>query len=84
MRLDALDGASRLFSERVFERFPQWRALTSVDAASGGFRVKVSSPTGDPKRTLRLYMERGVPLLEFGEWHTHADLWLSEEAFLSY
>jgi hypothetical protein len=36
----------------------------------------VPSPTGDPRRTISIWLdENRVPTLEFGAWHSHADLW---------
>ncbi|HEX3694521.1 MAG TPA: hypothetical protein VH374_03940 [Polyangia bacterium] len=38
--------------------------------------VKIPSPTGDRRRTISLWLdEKRVPSLEFGAWHSHADLW---------
>src|SRR5579884_1741602 len=36
--------------------------------------VEAPSPTGDPNRTLVVWMEDGEPSLGFGDWHTHAGL----------
>lgn len=37
---------------------------------------KVPSPTGDQRRAISLWLdENRVPTLEFGAWHSHADLW---------
>ena len=43
--------------------------------------VTIPSPTGDRRRNLRIWLddEHG-PSLEFGGWHTHADLWDLEPA----
>lgn len=39
-------------------------------------RVSVPSPTGDRRRRLVIWLdENSVPSLEFGGWHSHADLW---------
>ena len=37
---------------------------------------KIPSPTGDPRRTISIWLdENRVPTLQFGAWHSHADLW---------
>lgn len=36
--------------------------------------IQVPSPTGDPQRTLVIWMDDGEPSLGFGSWHTHASL----------
>ncbi len=36
----------------------------------------IPSPTGDPRRPISIWLdENRVPTLEFGAWHSHADLW---------
>src|SRR6516162_9006057 len=38
--------------------------------------VTIPSPTGDRRRRLAIWLDEDcVPSLEFGGWHTHADLW---------
>lgn len=78
-----LDQASRAFAEQLFARFPAWSTLASPDA-SGGIVVDVPSPTGDPERALRFWMERGEPSVAVGAWHTHEGLWPSRDAWLAF
>lgn len=75
------DDPSWEFAKRLFARFPQWHAHASTGSSS---IVTVPSPTGDPERTLTIWLEEGVPSVEYGDWHTHADLWVSEDDFLSF
>ena len=38
--------------------------------------ITIPSPTGDRRRRLAIWLDENfVPSLEFGGWHTHADLW---------
>jgi hypothetical protein len=38
--------------------------------------VRIPSPTGDRRRNLGIWLDdKHGPSLEFGGWHTHADLW---------
>jgi hypothetical protein len=38
--------------------------------------AKLPSPTGDGRRDISFWLdENRVPTLEFGAWHSHADLW---------
>jgi hypothetical protein len=38
--------------------------------------IDIPSPTGDGRRAISIWLdEKLVPTLEFGAWHTHADLW---------
>jgi hypothetical protein len=38
--------------------------------------ITIPSPTGDRRRRLAIWLdENSVPSLEFGGWHSHADLW---------
>jgi hypothetical protein len=38
--------------------------------------AKIPSPTGQPRRNVSIWLdENRVPSLEFGGWHSHADLW---------
>lgn len=38
--------------------------------------VTIPSPTGDRRRRVAIWLdENHVPTLEFGGWHSHADLW---------
>lgn len=84
LELETLDEPSRIFAERVFSLFPDWRAFASVEKSEVGsrFSVELPSPTGDSSRNLAIWVEDGVPSFEFGEWHTHADLWKGVDEFL--
>jgi hypothetical protein len=79
--LDAskLDEASR----RVLAAFADHPAvgranLLMEERADGSWSILVTIPshTGDRRRRLAIWLdENSVPSLEFGGWHTHADLW---------
>jgi len=73
--------ASQQFAKELFARFPEWRQFASM--GSGGLVVNVTSPTGDPHRTLRFWVEEGEPAVGFGGWHTHEGLWESRDHFLA-
>jgi hypothetical protein len=74
-----LDEASR----RVLAAFKDHPAghvanLLMDERADGRWclRVTIPSPTGDRRRRLAIWLdENSVPTLEFGGWHSHADLW---------
>ena len=41
--------------------------------------AKTPSPTGESRRNISIWLdENRVPSLEFGAWHSHADLWDSD------
>ena len=43
--------------------------------------VQIVSPTGDPNRTIYIWMDEGSdPSIEFGSWHTHSDIQEDGEA----
>jgi hypothetical protein len=86
LQLEGLDGPSRTFAERVLSLFPDWRKFASVETSKArpSFSVEVPSPTGDASRNLAIWLEDGVASFEFGEWHTHADLWKNENEFLRF
>jgi hypothetical protein len=79
--LDAskLDEASR----RVLAAFKDHPAARVANLlmekrtdGSWSLLVTIPSPTGDRRRRLRIWLdENSVPSLEFGGWHSHADLW---------
>lgn len=82
-----LDPASQLFVDQLLARFPAWRELPHLDAPGdppGGTVVDVPSPTGDADRALRFWIERGVPSLKYGTWHTHEDLWPRQDAWFAF
>ena len=79
LHLDELTPASRAFAERLLRACPQvrWHAriLAPDEPAPRELLLELPSPTGDASRGMVLWMEQDVPSLEFGAWHTHADLW---------
>jgi hypothetical protein len=82
-----LDQTAQAFVEQLLARFPAWRAFASLDAsgaAPDGTVMDVPSPTGEPDRALRFWIERGVPSVEYGTWHTHQDLWPSQDAWFAF
>jgi hypothetical protein len=77
-----LDGSSR----RVLAALESHPArgvanlfMEHLPDGSWGLVCKIPSPTGDRRRGISVWLdERRVPSLEFGAWHTHADLWDSD------
>jgi len=82
--LHELSRHSQALAQQLFSRFPEWRAYASADRSGRELFIEVPSPSEDPARSLRLFVEDGVPCLVVGEWHTHADLWPDEQHFLSF
>lgn len=78
--------ASR-FSELLFARFPEWRALATVDPPDafvpGALGVEVPSP-GDPAKLLYIDTDRDEVTIGFDMWHYHYGTWSGvpeEESF---
>jgi hypothetical protein len=64
------DHPSRRLANLLMERLP---------GGTFGLVCKIPSPTGDRRRAISIWLdEKRVPSLEFGAWHTHADLWDSD------
>lgn len=54
-------------------------AMERLDDGTWSLVVTMPSPTGERRRQVSIWLdETRVPSLEFGAWHTHADLWDSE------
>jgi hypothetical protein len=74
-----LDQVSRLVL-REFADHPD-RRVSNVTMelrpdGSASIVIAIPSPTGDSRRAISIWLdEKLVPTLEFGAWHTHADLW---------
>ena len=50
--------------------------MERVPDGSWSLVAEVPSPTGDRRRAVSIRLdENRAPILEFGGWHTHADLW---------
>ena len=67
---------SRSFLTLLARRLPDFARHARMELRSGSeghdLLVELTSPTGDPKRDLVLWMENGdEPSVGFGEWHTH-------------
>jgi hypothetical protein len=74
-----LSPASRRFAERLLTSLPRLAPHAFMEPGRERpdvfeLLVEVPSPTGDPARTLVLWMDGGEPSLAFGPWHTHAGL----------
>lgn len=79
LALAELTPASRAFAERLLRACPQlrWHARIpeSEEPVPRELLLELPSPTGDAERAVLVWMEREVPSVAFGSWHTHADLW---------
>jgi hypothetical protein len=79
--LDAskLDEASRRVLAAFTDHPAAGRANVLMEERTDGswsILVTIPSPTGDRRRCLAIWLDENlVPSLEFGGWHTHADLW---------
>jgi hypothetical protein len=79
-----LTDASRTFVTRLSQRLPALETRARMVAQEGSeefdLLVEVPSPTGDAHRTIGVWMERSSePSIDFGMWHTHADLQTSSK-----
>jgi hypothetical protein len=79
--LDAskLDEASRRVLAALTDHPAAGRAKVLMEKRTDGswsLLVTIPSPTGDRRRRLAIWLdENSIPSLEFGGWHSHADLW---------
>ena len=74
-----IDEKSRVLLAEFAGHSARGHASLQMEALpDGNWRpfVAIPSPTGDPRRAVSIRLdERQIPTLEFGAWHTHADLW---------
>ncbi|HJQ21534.1 MAG TPA: hypothetical protein VJ867_14390 [Gemmatimonadaceae bacterium] len=75
---EELDGYSRRFAARLFEKFPEWRDGASADPDHrGALRVAVTAPSG-AQLQVRTYSAQIT--IDFGaHWHEHLGVWTSAE-----
>lgn len=81
LELERLSEHSRRLAERLVERVIELGG--SAGMVRGGdapyeLVLDLPSPTGDPERTIGIWMEGDEASLDFGRWHTHATLWLAD------
>jgi hypothetical protein len=74
-----LDHTSQMVL-REFAEHPLRRCSNlQMDSATGrnwSLLISIQSQTGDRRRDISIWLdEKGIPSIEFGGWHTHADLW---------
>lgn len=73
----ALANGEEEFLANVLARHPTWNELVhrvpSAQPATWTTMIDVPSPTGDPERTVAIWLEDGDPSIGFGSWHTHAE-----------
>jgi hypothetical protein len=79
VEVSKLDGASRRLLAEL-EGHPAGRSanLLMEHLPDGVWSLvgKIPSPTGESRRNISFWLdENRVPSLEFGAWHSHADLW---------
>ena len=70
----SLDFAARLFASRPTIKTCASMEVDSSDSALRPYLWKFRCRR-EIERNVTIWMEKGVPSLEFGSWHTHADLW---------
>lgn len=79
--LDAskLDEVSRRVLAAFADHPAAGRANMLMESRADGswsLLIVIPSPTGDRRRRVAIWLDdNSVPSLEFGGWHTHADLW---------
>jgi len=76
---EELDEHSRwfltAFNKRGIQAAPNLQMERRQDGTCALF-VTIPSPTSDRRRLISLWLdEKRIPTLQFGAWHTHADLW---------
>jgi len=74
-----LSSASASFASRLFKSLPELEQHARMEPNPDRVEqfeliVEVQSPTGDPHRSIVIWMEDGEPSLAFGTWHTHGGL----------
>jgi len=74
-----LDEISRLVLREFADHPARSVSVVSMESRPEGAEsivIAIPSPTGDNRRAISIWLdEKLVPTLEFGAWHTHADLW---------
>lgn len=74
-----LDESSRRVLAAIADHPVRPSANLLMERRNGGswsLVATIPSPTGDRRRKLRLWIDDDHgPSMEFGGWHTHADLW---------
>lgn len=74
-----IDERSRLLLVEMSKHPARRHASLQMEASHDGtwhLFVAIPSPTGDDRRAVSIWFdERQTPTLEFGAWHSHADLW---------
>lgn len=83
LELERLSGASRRLATRLLARVVELGGVAQMVEREPGGRcelvIDIPSPTGERVRTIGIWMEGDEASLEFGNWHTHATLWLERD-----
>jgi hypothetical protein len=80
-----LSEDSHLFAKKLFAGAPDLEEYAGMvkptNSEDFDLVVRIVSPTGDPNRTIYIWMDEGSdPSIEFGSWHTHSDIQEDGEA----
>jgi hypothetical protein len=80
-----LGSVSRALAKALFNLGPIFRAAAKMEIGAEpdgcSLVISASSPTGDPMRKLEVWLdENSIPSVEFGNWHTHADVITQEQS----
>ena len=80
-----LSEDSLVFARKLFAGAPDLEEyagmVKSIYSEDFHLVVQIVSPTGDPNRTIYIWMDEGCdPSIEFGSWHTHSDIQEDGEA----
>jgi hypothetical protein len=74
-----IDERSRVLLAELSNHPARRHARLQMEASQDGawrLFVAIPSPTGEHRRAVSIWFdERQIPTLEFGAWHSHADLW---------
>jgi hypothetical protein len=66
-----LDELSRLFAEKLFDRFPEWKSYGRVVADKTGDVLEVHVPQPEGDSALHISTWDGEITIGFDMWHTH-------------
>ena len=81
--LEQCDETTKNFFTKVFSRYPDWRRFAFSEQINEEWipTVSVTSPHDHNKSLLIWSDAASGPSAEFNGWHTHVDLFESEESF---
>jgi hypothetical protein len=82
LRVESLNAESRALLTHLDAIGLGGRGTAGMVLAQDGtwdLAIAIPSPSGDARRAAAVWLdEKHVPSIEFGTWHSHADLWEGE------